>query len=66
MPNSNSEHSRSLRQATTRQWERDKIAAGYQRVAVLLSPEAVAALDRLAKIHGSRTAALEWLLKNKG
>lgn len=64
MPNSNSEHSRTLRERTARAWERERKAAGYKRVVVLLSPEAVAALDRLAEIHGNRTAALEWLIKS--
>lgn len=53
-----------MRQATARQWEREKLAAGYRRVAVLLSPEAAAALDRLAAAESppSKTAAIERLL----
>ena len=41
-----------------------KLAAGYQRLNILISPPAAAALDRLVAVHGTKTAAIEAVLKN--
>lgn len=58
MPNSNSPHSRRLRADNARRWESAQKAAGHVKLAVLLPPESAAQLARLAKVHGTKTAAI--------
>lgn len=58
MTNSKSPHSRALRQSTSRQWEKDKLAEGYKRVMIMLPPDVAAMLDKLAAKYESKTAAI--------
>lgn len=43
----------------TSEWRAALIAQGYRQEAFLLSPAARAALDDLARVHGSRREAVE-------
>ena len=61
--NAQTPHSKRLR-AETATARRERLQAeGWRRVELLLPPDAVAALDQLATLHGSRTAALIAVLK---
>lgn len=62
--NAQTEHSRRLR-AETATARRERLQSeGWQQVNLLLPPDTIAALDRLATLHGSRTAAMIDALKS--
>lgn len=58
MTNSQTPHSRALREQTARQWEKDKLAAGYKRVMIMLPPDVAALLDQLAVEYTTKTDAI--------
>jgi uncharacterized caspase-like protein len=58
MTNSQTPHSRALRERTARAWEREKLAEGFKRVQILLPPDTAAMLDRLAVEHKTKTDAI--------
>jgi hypothetical protein len=62
MTNAQTPHSRALRAATATARNRRLLADGYRRLNILLSPEASARLDRMAKEAGSKTKVIEKLL----
>lgn len=58
MTNSKSTHSRTLREHTARQWEKDKLAAGYKRVMIMIPPDVAAKLEKLAVEYETKTNAI--------
>ena len=58
MANSNTDHSRALRQATANERIAALKADGWKRLTVMLPPAAAAALERLVRRHGSKQAAI--------
>ena len=63
--NAQTEHSRRLRAETATARRKRLQSEGWQRVDLLLPPDTIAALDRLAVRHGSRTAAMIEALKDR-
>ena len=58
MANSQTPASKRRRADTATAWNRAQEAEGWRTVAVMLSPESIAALDRLAARYGTRKAAI--------
>lgn len=58
-PNSQTPASRAARARCATRHNAAKLAAGYQRLNILIGPPAAAALDRLVVEHGTKTAAVE-------
>ena len=58
MPNSQTPTSRRRRATNATAWNRSQEAEGWRTIAVMLSPESIAALDRLAARYGTRKAAI--------
>ena len=58
MSNSQTPTSRRRRAENATAWNREKEAAGWRLVGVMLSPESLAALDRLVERYGTRKAAI--------
>jgi len=58
MPNSQTPTSRRRRAENATAWNLAQEAAGWRTIAVMLSPDSIAALDRLAAKHGTRKAAI--------
>ena len=59
MPNSQTPNSRAARARCATAANQRKLAEGWQRLNILISPAAAAALDRLVTEHGTKTAAIE-------
>jgi hypothetical protein len=65
MGNSNSEHSKRLRQETARAREKEVIAAGGWRLTLLLSPEVAAILRaEIARTAGTATGIVSELIRS--
>ncbi|MCK7581087.1 MAG: hypothetical protein MZV65_39325 [Chromatiales bacterium] len=63
--NAQTPHSKRLR-AETATARRERLQSeGWRQVNILLPPDSIAALDRLAQTHGSRTAAMIDALKDR-
>jgi hypothetical protein len=58
MPNSQTPTSRRQRAENATAWNRAQERDGWRRINVMLSPESLAALDRLAARYGTRKAAI--------
>lgn len=58
MSNANTPHSRRLRAETASARRARLQGEGWRQVNILLPPETIDGLDRLAEIHGTRTAAM--------
>jgi hypothetical protein len=58
MANSQTSASKRRRAENATAWNRAQEAAGWRTIAVMLSPESLAALDRLAARYGTRKAAI--------
>ena len=58
MPNSQTTTSRRRRAKNATAWNRAQERDGWRTVAVMLSPDSLAALDRLAARYGTRKAAI--------
>jgi hypothetical protein len=58
MPNSQAPNSRRRRAENATAWNRDQEAEGWRTITVMLPPESLAALDRLAVRYGTRKAAI--------
>ena len=58
MANSNTDHSRQLRQTTANARIAALKADGWQRLTIMLPPDAVASLERLTQRYGSKQAAI--------
>lgn len=59
MPNSDTEHSRQLRQKTAAQWQKEMIQQGGMKITVLLPPGPAEKLRRLAGSKSIRTTIIE-------
>lgn len=59
MPNSKTEHSRKLREATAKKWRQELVAQGGCQLSVMLSPSATKSLKKLEKTYGTRRMAVE-------
>ena len=58
MPNSQTPTSRRQRAENATAWNRAQKRDGWRSINVMLSPESLAALDRLAAKHGTQKAAI--------
>lgn len=58
MGNANTPHSRRLRAESAKRWTAERISEGWRRVTVMLPPDALARLDRLASRHGTLSKAV--------
>ena len=58
MPNSQTTTSRRQRAENATAWNRAQERDGWRSITVMLSPESLAALDRLAARYGTRKAAI--------
>ena len=58
MANSQTPTSRRRRAENATAWNRAQEAGGWRTIAVMLSPESLAALDRLAALYGTKKSAI--------
>ena len=58
MPNAQTPHSRATRARCATAHNSRKLADGWQRLNILINPEAAAALTRLMERHETKTAAV--------
>jgi len=58
MANSQTPTSRRQRADNATAWNRSQEAEGWRTIAVMLSPESLAALDRLVERYGTRKTAI--------
>ena len=65
MPNSQTPNSRAARARCATAANHAKLAAGWKRLNILISPQASEALDRLIQVHETKTAAVEAALKGE-
>ncbi len=63
MTNSQTPASRAARARCATAHNAAKLAAGWRRLNILISPSAATALDRLVATYGTKTAAIEAVLK---